>query len=196
MEQKEFFENAVDTLEILVSELGAGLAAWGVINLTEAYGAEAAKKETARDYCRRIEGLDTDLQRVSDDYAAEKIPFARYYALSAEYEAEQNELFEALYGLDAEIAAQKQYGLNRILQGAGFAAIAPPYAPSSPNRRYHPGRKGVRPLINNNFIFRTRARRLAKPKTAGAFFVSRQNRKNTTTIKNLRRTLWHFLKAQ
>lgn len=125
MKQKQFFENAVDTLEILVAELGAGLAACGVINLLEAYEVEAAKKEIARDYCRRIDELETVLQRVSDDYAADKIPFERYYALCAEYDAEQNELFEALYGLDAEIAAQKQRGLNQILQGAGFATIAP-----------------------------------------------------------------------
>ena len=34
----EFFSNAIDTLKILVIALGAGLGAWGVINLLEGYG--------------------------------------------------------------------------------------------------------------------------------------------------------------
>ena len=33
-----FFTSAIDTLKILVIALGAGLAAWGVINLLEGYG--------------------------------------------------------------------------------------------------------------------------------------------------------------
>ena len=33
-----FFTSAIDTLKILVSALGAGLGAWGVINLLEGYG--------------------------------------------------------------------------------------------------------------------------------------------------------------
>ena len=33
-----FFTNAIDTLKILVIALGAGLGAWGVINLLEGYG--------------------------------------------------------------------------------------------------------------------------------------------------------------
>ena len=33
-----FFTSAIDTLEILVVALGAGLGAWGVINLLEGYG--------------------------------------------------------------------------------------------------------------------------------------------------------------
>ena len=33
-----FFANAIDTLKILVIALGAGLGAWGVINLLEGYG--------------------------------------------------------------------------------------------------------------------------------------------------------------
>lgn len=33
-----FFTSAIDTLQILVIALGAGLAAWGVINLLEGYG--------------------------------------------------------------------------------------------------------------------------------------------------------------
>ena len=33
----EFFTSAIDTLQILVVALGAGLGAWGVINLLEGY---------------------------------------------------------------------------------------------------------------------------------------------------------------
>lgn len=33
-----FFTSAIDTLKILVVALGAGLGAWGVINLLEGYG--------------------------------------------------------------------------------------------------------------------------------------------------------------
>ena len=33
-----FFASAMDTLKIQVSALGAGLGAWGVINLLEGYG--------------------------------------------------------------------------------------------------------------------------------------------------------------
>ena len=35
-----FFSEAINTLQILVSALGAGLAVWGVINLLEGYGAD------------------------------------------------------------------------------------------------------------------------------------------------------------
>ena len=34
----QFFSSAIDTLKILVIALGAGLVAWGVINLLEGYG--------------------------------------------------------------------------------------------------------------------------------------------------------------
>lgn len=34
----DFFASAIDTLQILVVALGAGLGAWGVINLLEGYG--------------------------------------------------------------------------------------------------------------------------------------------------------------
>lgn len=34
----EFFTTAVETLQVLVIALGAGLAVWGVINLLEGYG--------------------------------------------------------------------------------------------------------------------------------------------------------------
>lgn len=33
-----FFASAIDTLNILVIALGAGLGAWGVVNLLEGYG--------------------------------------------------------------------------------------------------------------------------------------------------------------
>ena len=34
----DFFTNAIDVLQTLVIALGAGLGAWGVINLLEGYG--------------------------------------------------------------------------------------------------------------------------------------------------------------
>lgn len=34
----DFFSEAISTLSILVTALGAGLAVWGVINLLEGYG--------------------------------------------------------------------------------------------------------------------------------------------------------------
>jgi hypothetical protein len=34
----EFFTSAIDTLNVLVIALGAGLGVWGVINLLEGYG--------------------------------------------------------------------------------------------------------------------------------------------------------------
>lgn len=34
----EFFTSAIGTLQTLVIAIGAGLAAWGVINLMEGYG--------------------------------------------------------------------------------------------------------------------------------------------------------------
>ncbi|NLY19902.1 MAG: conjugal transfer protein [Tissierellia bacterium] len=34
----EFFSSAIETLGTLVTALGAGLGAWGVINLLEGYG--------------------------------------------------------------------------------------------------------------------------------------------------------------
>ena len=43
----EFFNQAIDILKILVMDLGAGLAVWGVINLLEGYGSDnpAAKSQ-------------------------------------------------------------------------------------------------------------------------------------------------------
>lgn len=36
----EFFTQAVEVLKILVTAIGAGLGAWGVINLLEGYGSD------------------------------------------------------------------------------------------------------------------------------------------------------------
>ncbi len=36
----EFFVQAVNILKILVTAIGAGLGAWGVINLLEGYGSD------------------------------------------------------------------------------------------------------------------------------------------------------------
>ena len=42
-----FFTDAVNTLQVLVVALGAGLAAWGIVNLLEGYGQDnpAAKSQ-------------------------------------------------------------------------------------------------------------------------------------------------------
>ena len=37
-----FFEEAVGTLQIIVIARGAGIAAWGIINLLEGYGSDSA----------------------------------------------------------------------------------------------------------------------------------------------------------
>ena len=37
-----FFTSAIDTLQILVVALGAGLGVWGVVNLLEGYGSDNA----------------------------------------------------------------------------------------------------------------------------------------------------------
>ena len=36
----EFFGEAVNTLSVLVIAIGAGLGAWGLVNLLEGYGAD------------------------------------------------------------------------------------------------------------------------------------------------------------
>lgn len=36
----EFFTQAIEVLKILVTAIGAGLGAWGVINLLEGYGSD------------------------------------------------------------------------------------------------------------------------------------------------------------
>lgn len=36
----EFFTTAVSTMSTLVTDLGAGLGVWGVINLMEGYGSD------------------------------------------------------------------------------------------------------------------------------------------------------------
>ena len=44
-----FFTSAIDTLQILVVALGAGLGAWGVINLLEGYGNDNPGANSAGD---------------------------------------------------------------------------------------------------------------------------------------------------
>ena len=48
----EFFTSAITTLQTLVVALGAGLGAWGIINLLEGYGADnpAAKSQGIKQY--------------------------------------------------------------------------------------------------------------------------------------------------
>ena len=47
-----FFASAIDTLKILVIALGAGLGAWGVVNLLEGYGNDnpGAKSQGIKQY--------------------------------------------------------------------------------------------------------------------------------------------------
>lgn len=54
-----FFASAIDTLKILVIALGAGLGAWGVINLVEGYGNDnpGAKSRGGKRRCR-FQGAD------------------------------------------------------------------------------------------------------------------------------------------
>ena len=44
----EFFSSAIGTLKVLVIALGAGLAAWGAINLMEGYGNDRALSSSWR----------------------------------------------------------------------------------------------------------------------------------------------------
>ena len=50
-----FFTSAIDTLKILVIALGAGLGAWGVINLLEGYGNDnpGAKSQGIKQFMAR-----------------------------------------------------------------------------------------------------------------------------------------------
>lgn len=43
----DFFISAIDTMKIVVTALGAGVAVWGIINLLEGYGGDnpAAKSQ-------------------------------------------------------------------------------------------------------------------------------------------------------
>ena len=57
-----FFTSAIDTLQILVVALGAGLGAWGVINLLEGYGNDnpGAKSQGMKQLMDRSGRDDTD----------------------------------------------------------------------------------------------------------------------------------------
>jgi len=48
----DFFNSAVDVLQMLVIAIGAGLAIWGVINLLEGYGQDnpASKSQGMKHY--------------------------------------------------------------------------------------------------------------------------------------------------
>ena len=52
-----FFASAIDTLKILVIALGAGLGAWGVVNLLEGYGNDnpGAKSQGIKQLIQRIQ---------------------------------------------------------------------------------------------------------------------------------------------
>ena len=61
-----FFASAIDTLKILVIALGAGLVAWGVVNLLEGYGNDnpGAKSQGIKQLMAGGEGVpDTDVCR-------------------------------------------------------------------------------------------------------------------------------------
>ena len=122
---KENLENAVDTLSVLVSGLGAGIGVWGIINLIEAYEQEAEFEQLTEEYRHRISEINVLLEQLYTDNAVGKIHNARFQKLSAQYEAEQIECYEAIAELKADIAEQKKQGLEQLLSGADIAGIAP-----------------------------------------------------------------------
>lgn len=119
------FGEAVETLSTLTAALGGGLAAWGIINLLEAYDDAAAAKEVKEQYRRRMERIDLSLQGLFADKAAGKITAAQYKSQCAVYDAELDELIDAISEVDAEIAARKRQGLTQIMGGASLAALGP-----------------------------------------------------------------------
>jgi hypothetical protein len=119
-----FYGEAVETLQILVSSLGAGLAAWGVINLLEIYDT-TERDEIAENYRQRMKEIDLLLQQLFEDKATGRITPAQYKADCAVYDAEMDELWEALHQLGRETEARKRQGLAQIMRGASLAAIAP-----------------------------------------------------------------------
>jgi len=48
----EFFAEAINTLQVLVIALGAGLGVWGIVNLLEGYGQDnpASKSQGVKHY--------------------------------------------------------------------------------------------------------------------------------------------------
>lgn len=119
------FGEAVETLSALTAALGGGLAAWGVISLLDAYEDAAAAKEVKEQYRRRMERIDLSLQGLFADKAAGKITAARYKSQCAAYDAEVDELLEAIRDADAEIAAKKRQALTQLMGGASLAALGP-----------------------------------------------------------------------
>ncbi len=119
------YEKAIDTLSILIEGMGAGIAAWGVINLIEAYNDETAKKEVAGEYRRRISKINSRVQRLTRSRDTGKISNTRYQRRLARYETEQTALLTELAGWGAEIEARKKEGLQQIVRGAAFAGTAP-----------------------------------------------------------------------
>lgn len=121
----EFWDEAIETLQILVTRLGAGLAVWGVINLIESYEDKSAYDETAEDYRQRIKEVDLQLQQLFEDKATGRITPAQYKADCVVYDDEMDELREALRDLEREAEARKRRSMAQIIQGANLAAIAP-----------------------------------------------------------------------
>ena len=129
------FSSETEVLTTLVGALGAGLGAWGTINLLEAYKRNAEKDEITAEYRSRINELDLLLQGLFEDKATGKITAAQYQAKCAEYDAEMDTLFEALHDLDKDIAAQKRHGMEQLLTGGRLALFAP-FAGSPEDRQF------------------------------------------------------------
>ena len=87
--------------------------------------AEQAKKlqQEMKKAQKRIDELDTILQKLFESYALGKIPESRFHTLSAGYEAEQKELREILSRSEKEIAAYTSDEQNI----AAFMALAKHY---------------------------------------------------------------------
>ena len=122
---EQFYDDAIEVLETIITALGAGVGVWGTINLIDAYQTEADKAEIIAEYHSRIHEIDRLVAQLYEDNKNGKISNSRYCKLTAAYEAEQAELIEAVYNFDKEVTAQKEQAVTQILKGGQIAMIAP-----------------------------------------------------------------------
>ena len=71
----EFFSSAIETLGTLVTALGAGLGAWGVINLLEGYGNDnpGAKSQGIKQLMAGGGVVLIDINLIVDDFCSKGI---------------------------------------------------------------------------------------------------------------------------
>lgn len=72
----------------------------------------AAKKRAVENNRRRITELNTLIERLYVDNVSGKITDERYEKLSGKFEAEQEEMTQALASLETEIAAEESQAVN------------------------------------------------------------------------------------